>query len=97
MVNIEYKVDVQPIKDLTEDLKNRAKQMPTDSLNKFRSLTPIRSGNARRQTKLTQNTIVANYAYAERLDQGWSKQAPEGMLKPFERWFKSYVERTFRK
>lgn len=48
----------------------------------FVSITPKRSGNARRSTKLENNTIDADYAYAERLDQGYSKQAPRGMSDP---------------
>jgi hypothetical protein len=60
----------------------------------FRSHTPIRSGNARRRTTLdNKTTIVANYAYAQRLDQGASNQAPDGMTKPTE----AYMKRTFDK
>lgn len=50
----------------------------------FVDQTPIRSGNARRSTRLDDTTIVADYAYAERLDTGWSKQAPDGMSAPTE-------------
>jgi hypothetical protein len=39
-------------------------------------------GNARRKTTLKNDTIHANYAYATRLDNGWSKQSPNGMSKP---------------
>jgi ethanolamine ammonia-lyase small subunit len=52
----------------------------------FKSITPKRSGNARRKTRLdTSKTIQANYAYAEALDSGASKQAPKGMVKPTEK------------
>ena len=45
--------------------------------------TPIRSGNARRNTKRRGDTkIVANYGYAGRLDDGWSRQAPDGFTDP---------------
>jgi hypothetical protein len=46
--------------------------------------TPIKSGNARRRTKLKsqKQQIHANYPYAQRLDTGWSRQAPDGMSKP---------------
>lgn len=46
--------------------------------------TPVRSGNARRNTSVqrTQKRIVADYPYSERLDNGWSKQAPDGMVNP---------------
>lgn len=45
--------------------------------------TPIRSGNARRNTRRRGDTkIVANYGYAGRLDDGWSAQAPNGFTDP---------------
>lgn len=49
----------------------------------FRDETPVKSGAARRATTLNQGKmeIQANYAYAQRLDTGWSSQAPEGMSK----------------
>lgn len=39
-------------------------------------------GNARRKTILKDNEIFADYAYARRLDEGWSKQSPKGMIEP---------------
>lgn len=49
----------------------------------FRSITPIKSGNARRHTFLNnKNEIDAGYQYANRLDEGSSKQAPKGMIQP---------------
>ena len=39
-------------------------------------------GNARRSTTLQGTTIQADYPYAERLNQGWSNQAPKGMVEP---------------
>lgn len=50
--------------------------------NYFVSVTPIDKGNARNKTKLSGDTIHANYPYATRLDTGWSKQAKDGMSKP---------------
>lgn len=57
----------------------------------FKEETPIRSGNARRNTRLKGQTIEANYNYAGKLDEGYSKQAPEGMTKPSI----DYMEKTF--
>ena len=48
----------------------------------FKGITPKRSGNARRKTVLNRGNIEANYPYAVRLDKGWSKQAPKGMVQP---------------
>lgn len=44
--------------------------------------TPIRTGNARSSTRLSGNTIYADYEYAVPLDRGHSKQSPQGMVKP---------------
>ena len=86
---------------LTPVLAGMAKQLanyPQDAEDKFVSLTPIRSGNARNNTRLVNNSYIdANYAYAQRLDQGWSRQAPNGMTKPFEAWMKTKVKQIFGK
>jgi hypothetical protein len=55
--------------------------------------TPVRSGNARRNTRKSGNAIDANYAYAQRLE-GWSKQAPKGMTEPTIEEVRDYVYRT---
>lgn len=69
-------------------------QVAGEAFKIFRSHTPIRSGNARRKTVLKNKiTILANYDYAVRLDQGASNQAPDGMTKPTE----AYMKRTFDK
>jgi hypothetical protein len=60
--------------------------------------TPVDSGNARRQTKLENNkTINANYNYAVPLDQGWSKQARDGMSKPTGKYIEQLLRQTIRK
>lgn len=52
----------------------------------FVAKTPIDTGNARRNTTLSNNTIYATYPYAQRLDEGHSKQAPRGMVAPTEQY-----------
>jgi hypothetical protein len=59
----------------------------------WRSITPVRSGNARRKTTLRNNTIDAAYAYAQALDSGASRQAPKGMSEPTIQ----YLDREYRK
>jgi len=56
----------------------------------FRDHTPIRSGNARRNTVQKGAAIVAAYPYAGRLDEGYSRQAPDGMTNPTV----NYIEKT---
>jgi uncharacterized protein YccT (UPF0319 family) len=82
------------------EIKKYQKQLatvPQEALSEFVALTPVDSGNARRNTSLHGNTIEANYPYAQRLDQGWSKQAPNGMTKPFEKWLEKKFKTIFGK
>lgn len=67
--------------------------LPQEAYDHFVSITPIDTGNARRSTRLVGNkTIEANYAYARRLDEGYSKQARGGMTKPTEKFIKDRVK-----
>ena len=61
--------------------------------------TPIQNGNARRNTvlRLGQDKILSNYSYAGKLDDGFSKQAPEGFTKPTIEHMRSYVKRKIGK
>jgi hypothetical protein len=68
-------------------------RLPTEAYNHFVGITPIDTGNARRSTRLVGNkTIEANYAYAQRLDQGYSRQARTGMTKPTEKFIQNRVK-----
>lgn len=64
----------------------------------LRNKTPIDSGNARNKTKRQGLTIRSKYAYAGRLDEGWSKQAPKGFTDPtideLERLINNYIKRV---
>jgi hypothetical protein len=66
--------------------------LPQQALQEFKALTPKRTGRARSNTSLQKETIVANYPYAERLDQGYSKQAPRGMTKPLGEWLRRKLD-----
>jgi hypothetical protein len=48
-------------------------------------------GNARRKTVLKGNEIQANYPYAQRLEEGYSSQAPNGMTEPTLQEVRDYV------
>ncbi len=48
----------------------------------MRSITPVQSGNARRNTNSNGNMIEASYPYAKRLDEGWSQQNQIGLIDP---------------
>lgn len=73
-------------------INDRLSRVPKAALDYWKKNTPKRSGNARRKTKLVNNkTISANYDYAKRLDQGYSKKAPDGMSKPTLSFVKNLV------
>jgi hypothetical protein len=71
--------------------------VPKEIYNYWRSITPIRSGNARRRTVLKGDTINADYPYAVPLNDGLSKQAPRGMSKPTEQYLKRILDKKIRK
>lgn len=60
---------------------------------RFRALTPKKTGQARRRTRLIRNEIRAEYGYAAQLDSGTSRQRPEGMSEPTREYIKKLVQR----
>jgi hypothetical protein len=59
--------------------------------------TPVKSGFAKNSTLLKDHTIYANYPYAQRLDEGYSKQAPKGMTEPTIVHVQKYIKRMEKK
>jgi|APGre2960657373_1045057.scaffolds.fasta_scaffold33321_3 hypothetical protein len=74
-------------------MKAALAQLPRLAFVQWVKITPIDKGNARRKTRLNQNTIDAAYPYAQRLDEGYSNQAPKGMSEPV----KKFIEREMKK
>lgn len=73
------------------NIEKKLGKLPREAYNEFVKNTPIKTGNAKKSTKLSGQTIEANYNYAGVLDKGrhmtrrgmrGSDQAPEGMTKP---------------
>jgi len=57
-------------------------------------LTPIKSGNARRKTKLVGDQVIADYPYAQRLDENWSKQTKnKGLIEPTLEAVQKYIDK----
>lgn len=81
------------LKALIDDIED----MPAEAHRVWLKNTPKRTGNARKRTKLKGNTINANYGYAQPLDEGWSKQSPEGMFKPTVEHLKKWLKKKVRK
>lgn len=90
-----------PNKDnMTPSLKRIQKELakiPQAAYDVWYQNTPVRSGNARRRTRLQGTIIRAAYDYAGRLDDGYSRQSPQGMSRPTERFIKKTVEKILRK
>jgi hypothetical protein len=96
------KFQLQPVrKDIeleTKKIQNELKKVPKKAHEffKYGAPTPVDSGNARRNTDLKGNEIVADYPYAQRLDEGYSKQAVDGMSQPTLDYIKRTVNRIMR-
>ena len=56
--------------------------VPRRAYEHFKSTTPKRSGNARRNTNFDNDSIRGDYDYVNRLNNGYSKKAPKGMTNP---------------
>lgn len=62
----------------------------------FRQTTPRDTGSAKSNTRLEGTTIHADYAYATRLNNGYSRQAPEGMSKPTIEYLRKQIRKIKR-
>lgn len=80
-----------------DKLQKNISNLASDAYKNWVSITPIKTGNARRRTRLDKDTINANYPYAVPLDEGHSKQAPKGMSKPTERYIQQRMRAIMRK
>ena len=85
---------VKQIQHLERALDPR--QLAQEAYGFFRQITPIDTGRARSNTKLSGDSIIAQYPYATRLDQGYSRQAPDGMSRPTEKFVERYIKKQTR-
>lgn len=90
------KVNIRSFQRQMAEVKKRIDSLPEDAYAEFIKNTPKRSGNARRQTRLDDTKIVADYAYSQRLDEGYSKQSPRGMTEPTEQWIQREMDRRLK-
>jgi len=81
------------MKSIDKDVNDR---LGREAYHYFRGQTPIDQGYARRNTeyksKRDVKEIIADYPYSERLNTGWSQQAPRGMVKPTIEFIKKRVQ-----
>lgn len=97
MIQVDIKID-DGITPVLKGMRQQLQNYPRDAEREFKALTPVDTGRARRNTRLVGNdTIEANYPYAVPLDQGHSRQAPQGMTKPFEKWVRGKLKQIFGK
>jgi hypothetical protein len=78
-------------------IQKELKKVPEQAYKYWESETPVRSGNARRSTSLQGKTIRANYPYAAKLNEGYSKQAPKGMSEPTSKFVTALLKKIMRK
>ena len=76
---------------LTKNLADS--RLAQEAYKTFYQNTPRRSGNAQSRTTLQGDEIRADYPYAQRLDDGWSNQRPDGMTKPTMAAVEDYIRR----
>jgi hypothetical protein len=84
------KVDTSEFTALVSLAKQDIEQVREDAYDYFHDLTPYRTGNAKNNTYRSGKTIQASYPYAGKLDEGYSRQAPNGMTGPTI----DYIEKT---
>lgn len=96
-INMKIKISAGDTKRYINQVQDELKRLPEEAYKHFVSITPIRSGNARSKTRKSGNTIHASYAYAQRLDEGYSKQAPKGMITPTEQFIDKRIDQITRK
>jgi hypothetical protein len=94
-MSFKFRIKSQAAQTKLRRVKKRLNQVPNRGYKYFVAKTPVRTGNARRKTKLYNDTINANYPYAVPLDEGWSKQSPLGMSLPTFLYIKKLVRRIF--
>lgn len=85
---------------ITKSLDKIVKELevvPKEAYDVFVANTPVASGNAKKKTRITGTVIEANYAYAKRLDEGWSRQSPRGMTQPTQEFLKKRLNSLMRK
>lgn len=81
------------IKGRLKDLDRAVGRIRDYAADEFRKTTPIRTGNARSKTSRIRKGVEAAYPYANRLNEGYSSQAPDGMTKPTVERIKEYVRK----
>lgn len=89
------------IAELSNDVDQMVRSISTDLFNTVKQFTPVRSGRAKRSWRLRKERkysyeVSNRVPYIDRLDEGYSKQAPQGMTRPALREVLNRARRRFR-
>ena len=94
------KVDLTQFNRQMTRALNALDDLPEFAETTMKAYTPIarvNGGNARRNTNLRGNTVVANYPYAQRLEDNWSPQTKgQGIIAPTEAAIQREVDRRLK-
>ena len=91
------KVNLQQFNQQMARALNALDDLPEFAEQTMRAFTPVRSGNARRNTNLQGNTVTADYPYAQRLEDNWSPQTRgRGIIEPTEAAIQREVNRRLK-
>ena len=106
IVTVKLTVDTSGFEQAMNDAVKLPSSIIQDAYKYFVDTTPIKSGYAKSNTVLQGDTIIADYPYAEVLDQGrrmtsrgmrGSTQAPNGMTEPTLEYIQSVAEQQVNK
>jgi hypothetical protein len=97
-IGLSIKIDARGLKSKLKRWTSQVERLPERALAKFIKNTPIDTGHARRNTVLQSNNIIkGDYPYSGKLEGGWSKQAPDGMVNPTTEWLEKEFYRIFKR
>jgi hypothetical protein len=94
------KVDLTQFNRQMSQALHALDDLPEFAETTMKSYTPIaavQGGNARRNTELRGNRVVADYPYAQRLEDNWSPQTRgQGIIAPTEQAIQKEVDRRLK-
>lgn len=91
------KIDLSQFNKQMNQAQHALDDLPEFAEKSMQSNTPVRSGNARRNTSLKGNTVTADYPYAQRLEDNYSPQTRgQGIIAPTEREIQREVDRRLK-
>jgi hypothetical protein len=92
-----FTVNDSEVRAMFKQLEEMQFEVMTDAGRYFKKITPVDKGYARSRTDTKHLKISAKYPYAGRLDDGWSRQAPQGMSAPTEKYIDKAITEEIRR